>query len=108
MPCLQKQIPVMLDELKEKIGIPETGSACYCIPGTIYQAELSLAQEAGKWYVKAGMRKRMSDVSRVVYLKFLPLEEQREYLKTETAKEDAVEELTQLFYSVQRKSWSVK
>lgn len=101
--CLQKQIPVMLDELKEKIRIPETGSACYCIPGTIYQAELSLAQEAGKWYVKASVRKRMSNTSQIGFLKYLPLEEQREYLKTEKAKEDAIEKLMQLFYSIQRK-----
>ena len=83
--------------------IPETGSSCYNIPGTIYQAELSLNYELGKWFVQASMRKMKSDTSFVGFLKFLPLDEQREYLSTEKAQEDAVNELTQLFYMIRRK-----
>ena len=48
------------------------------------------------------MRKMKSDTSYIGFLKFLPLEEQREYLSTEKAQEDAEEELTQLFYMIRR------
>ena len=101
--CLRAHIPEILNEMKGKIMIPETGSSCYNIPGTIYQAELSLKYEMGKWFVQASMRKMKSDTSFVGFLKFLPLDEQREYLSTEKAQEDAVNELTQLFYMIRRK-----
>ena len=98
--CLQKHAPVMLEEIKEKCRNLELGSTCYRIPGTIFQAELTLKREAGKWYVQADMRKIKADVSYVGWLKFLPLEELQEYLQTEKAKEDAVNKLTYLFYSI--------
>ena len=101
--CLRAHIPEMLNEMKGKIMISETGSSCYNIPGTIYQAELSLNYELGKWFVQASMRKMKSDTSFIGFLKFLPLDEQREYLSTEKAQEDAVKELTQLFYMIRRK-----
>ncbi len=101
--CLQRHVPDMLDEIKEKIKIPKSGSSWYHIPGTFYEAELTLDCEGIKWFVRAGMQKVKSDTSYVGYLKFLPLDEQREYLMTEQAKEDAVEELTQLFSIIQRK-----
>ena len=58
--CLRKHIPQMLDVMREKIKIPKFGGVCYSIPGTIYQAELSLDQVWDKWFVQARMRKRNS------------------------------------------------
>ena len=101
--CLQRHVPEMLDEIKEKIKAPEAGDSWYNIPGTFYQAGLSLDCEGIKWFVRASMQKVKSDTSYVGYLKFLPLDEQREYLMTEQAKEDAVEKLAQLFHIIQRK-----
>ncbi len=100
--CLRKHTSQMLDVMREKINIPECGSACYSIPGTIYQAGLSLEQECGKWFVRASMKRIKSNTSLVGWLKFLPLDEQREYLNTVKAGEDAEKELTQLFDSIQR------
>ena len=100
--CLRKHIPIMLDVMREQLMIRESGSTCYNIPGTIYQAELSLDQKQDEWCVLASMRKIKSDTSFFGGLEFLPLEEQREYLRTEKAVEDAERVLTQLFYAVQR------
>ena len=63
---------------------------------------MSLNYESGKWFVQASMRKMNSDTSFIGFLKFFPLNEQREYLSTEKAQEDAEEELTQLFYMIRR------
>ncbi len=99
---LKQHIPEMLDVMRAKIKIPEVGSSCYCIPGTIYQAELSLNTELGKWFVRVSMSKIKSDTTLNGWLKFYPLDEQKEYLKTKQAEEDAEKELTQLFYAIQR------
>lgn len=100
--CLRKHIPQMLDVMREKIKIPKFGGVCYSIPGTIYQAELSLDQVWDKWFVQARMRKRNSDTSLVIGIESLPLDEQREYLNTAKAREDVEKKLTQLFYDIQR------
>ena len=101
--CLQNHLPDMLEEVRERIKVPVAGSSCFNVPGTVYQAALSLACEGDKWFVQASMRKANSDTSLVGWLEFLPLDEQRKYLMTDQAREDAVKELTQLFYAIQRK-----
>lgn len=49
------------------------------------------------------MAKRLSDSTLIDYLRFAPLKEQQEYLKTEQAKEDAERKLVDLFYAIGRK-----
>ncbi len=100
---LQEHIPGMLDMMKSKIEIPDKGTAVYNVPGTIYQAALTLNMEQDKWYVRASMEKRYSDSYLVGYLKFMPLEEQREYLSSSQAVEDAEKELKVLLYQMMRR-----
>lgn len=100
---LRKHVPEMLAVMRKLIEGPEKGSAQYAVPGTIYQAVLTLREERAKWYVRASMQKRCSDTSLIGFLKFAPLEEQRNYLSSPQALEDAEYELTQLFYQIQRR-----
>lgn len=100
--CLQAQVPIMLDELKERIKIPTKGIVEYNIPGTVYQARLTLDCSGKEWFVRANMLKTKSDTGFMGWLKYLPLDEQRRYLTTDQAREDATQTLTSLFYTIKR------
>ena len=97
---IREHVPEMLDEMKKLISVPQKGSACYAIPGTIYQAALSLQTEGNNWFARASMKKQFSDTSQIGWLEFLPLEEQREYLNSAQALADAEEELTALLHQI--------
>ena len=98
-----EHVPEMLNVMKNLVKAPERGSSSYDIPGTIYQAKLSLQKERNNWFVQASMRKRYSDTSYIGWLEFLPLEEQREYLNSSQAIEDAEKELMKLLYQIKRR-----
>ena len=100
---LREHTSEMLDVMKEQIKTPANGKAEYFIPGTIYQAAFELRTELGKWYVRASMKKRYSDTCFVGYLQFAPQEEQREYLNSAQAFEDAEKTLMILFSQIKRK-----
>ena len=100
---LLEHVPELLSVMREKVMIPESGRAIYNIPGTVYQARLTMKTELDKWFVQVSMAKQGSDTSLLGWLEFLPLEEQRIYLSSERAITDAEEELKQLFYAIQRR-----
>ncbi len=95
--ALLSRVPQMVSEMRNYINIPEKGTVSYNIPGTVFQATLSLNEENSKWYVEAGMTKRFSGVSRVGFLLFAPLEEQKQYLNSKLAEEEAEKEFRHLF-----------
>lgn len=100
---LLEHVPDLLSVMREKVMVPESGKALYNIPGTVYQAKLTLKKEFENWFVQVSMAKRGSDTSFLGYLEFLPLEEQRIYLSSEQARTDAEKELKQLFYTIRRR-----
>ena len=100
---LRDHASVMLDVMKNLVKTPESGSAIYDIPGTIFQAAFELKEEREKWYVRASIKKRCSDTFFIGFLQFAPLEEQRTYLNNAQALEDAEETLTTLLHQIKRK-----
>lgn len=100
---LRGRVPAMLEQIGRYIEREEKGTAFYNIPGTVYQARLSLRKEGSKWFVRVEMAKRLSDSTLIDYLRFAPLEEQQKYLKTEQAKEDAERKLVDLLDSIKQK-----
>ena len=101
--AIRQRVPSMLEQLVKYIEKPECGYCVFNIPGTIYQARLSLNKERDKWFVRAEMSKALSGTALISFLKFAPLEEQREYLKTKEAIFDAEKKLTDLYYSAKQR-----
>lgn len=79
---MYQHIPDMISTIREKLRYGETCSVDYLIPGTVYQATLCLIQDDEFWVVEARMAKQYSDYYLLGWLKYLPLEEQIQYLNT--------------------------
>ena len=99
LPELLKLIPEIMRTLWEKITVPEPWEAEYHLPGSLYRARISLQEESGKWFVQLSVGKRYEGRCHMMWLKFLPLNEQRAYLASDQAQTDLEKELTELLAS---------
>ena len=100
---LRSNIPAMIKEIRAAAEAETETTVRYNIPGTNYSATISLSRDLDNWYIQTSMSKMFSGVSVIGFLKFLPLNEQRIYLQSDQAVDDAGKELTRLYYQIQKR-----
>ncbi len=93
-------VPDMIGKLREYMDRAEKGEVFCSIPGTVCVAEFTLKENAGDWYVMLSLSKTVCDPAFIGFLRSTSLEEQREYLRSGEAAEDAKQVLSGLFDSM--------